>query len=120
VAELRHRYHVRLARAHQEAEQKAFVLLKQWLSPAQLAQYESDGAFDVTGSDSGKRYRIRRKREVNVDEFDDGGRRIAVWCFGPEGCLPLGDFMLAQKLALENDECAALAIANRSNPPGRA
>jgi hypothetical protein len=43
---------------------------------------------------------------MNIDEFDGRGRRIAVWCFGPEGHLPLGDVMLAQKLALETDEQA--------------
>jgi hypothetical protein len=37
-----------------------------------------------------------------------------VWCFGPVGHLPLGDVMLAQKLALETDEQATLAVANRS------
>jgi hypothetical protein len=115
LAELVRCYHVRLARVRRQAEQKALVLLKQWLSPAQLAQYERDRTFDVTGSNTGKRYRIRHERQMNIDEFDDGGRRIAVWCFGPEGSLPLGDSMLTQKLALENDERAALAVANRSN-----
>jgi hypothetical protein len=32
-----------------------------------------------------------------------------VYCFGPEGELPIGDVMLAQKIALENNEQAALA-----------
>lgn len=48
-----------------------------------------------------------------------GGSRnyaqIAVWCFGPEGYLPVGDVMLAEKIALETDEHAALAVANRSH-----
>jgi hypothetical protein len=111
IAESIHCYQVQ----RQKAEQKALILLKQWLSPAQLTQYEHYGTFDVTGSHSGKRYRIRRQRQMNVDEYDDSGRRIAVWCFGPDGCLPLGDFILAQKLALENEEHIALAVANRSN-----
>ena len=46
---------------------------------------------------------------MNVDELDQHGVRIAAWCFGPEGELPIGDVMLAQKIALENDERAALA-----------
>src|SRR5262249_41642296 len=29
------------------------------------------------------------------------------------GCLPVGDIMLAQKITLETDEHAALAVANR-------
>ena len=96
-----------------EAEQKALDLLKQWLSSVQLAQYERTGRFDVTGCHSGKRYRICRGRQMNVHELDQNGVQIAVWCFGPEGCLPVGDIMLAQKIALETDEHAALAVANR-------
>jgi hypothetical protein len=45
--------------------------------------------------------------------------RTAAWCFGPEGELPIGDVMLAQKIALENDEQATLALANRGNPDQR-
>jgi hypothetical protein len=67
-----------------KAEQKAVALLKQWLSSAQLAQYESNGHFEVTGSHSGRRYRIRRGRQMNIDELDEHGAQIAVWCFGPE------------------------------------
>ena len=96
-----------------EAEQKALDLLKQWLSSVQLAQYERTGRFDVTGCHSGKRYRICRGRQMNVHELDQNGVQIAVWCFGPEGCLPVSDIMLAQKIALETDEHAALAVANR-------
>jgi hypothetical protein len=95
------------------AEEKAFALLKQWLSPAQLAQYENNGHFEVRGCHSGKRYRIRRARQMNIDELDEAGARSAAWCFGPEGNLPIGDVMLAQKIALENDEHTALAVANR-------
>jgi hypothetical protein len=36
--------------------------------------------------------------------------------FGPAGYLPLADNMLAQKIALETDEQAALAVANRGWP----
>jgi len=69
----------------------------------------------VKGSHSGKWYRIRYGRSMNIDELGENGVRAAGWCFGPEGRLPLGDIMLAQKLALETDELAALAVANRSN-----
>ena len=94
-------------------EGKAFALLKQWLSPVQLAQYENNGCFEVTGCHSGKRYRIRRARQMNIDELDEEGARSAAWCFGPEGNLPIGDLMLAPKISLENDERTALAVANR-------
>jgi hypothetical protein len=99
-----------------EADQKARALLRQWLSPAQLKQYESTGHFEVVGCDSGKRYRIHRYRQMNVEELNAGGTRVAVWCFEPEGYLPLADMMLAQKIALETNERAALAIANRGRP----
>ena len=95
------------------AEQRALVLLKEWLSPAQLARFESYGHFEVIGSRTGKRYRIRYNRVVNIDELDERGAQVATWCFGPAGSLPRGDIMLAQKIALENDEDAALAIAIR-------
>jgi hypothetical protein len=115
VARALGRNHTHVLFRCRKAEQKAVALLKQWLSSAQLAQYESNGHFEVTGSHSGRRYRIRRGRQMNIDELDEHGAQIAVWCFGPEGYLPVGDVMLAQKIALETDEHAALAVANRSH-----
>jgi hypothetical protein len=97
-----------------ETDQKARALLRRWLSPAQLEQYEKMGHFEVVGSDSGKRYRIHRHPQMNIEEIDERGARVAFWCFVPEGNLPVGDIMLAQKIALETEERAALAIANRS------
>ena len=99
-----------------EAELRAYTLLKRWLSPEQIAQLERHGYFEVRGSHSGTCYRVHRERNMNIEELDGGGSRVAVWCFGPVGCLPLGDHMLAQKIALETDEQAALAVANRSWP----
>ena len=78
------------------------------LLSAAAAQADSTPKFDAKNL----------SQDVKVlasDEFDGRGVRIAVWCFGPEGHLPLGDVMLAQKLALETDEQAALAIANRNS-----
>jgi hypothetical protein len=97
-----------------EAEQKALALLKQWLSSTQLAQFERNGHFEVTGCHSGKRYRILGAKQINIEELNEHGAQIAVWCFGPEGNLPVCDVMLAQKIALETDERSALAVANRS------
>ena len=37
-------------RGNEEAEQKARALLRRWLSPAQLEQYEKIGHFEVLGS----------------------------------------------------------------------
>jgi hypothetical protein len=99
-----------------KAEQRAYALLKRWLSPEQLVQLERQGYFEVRGSHSGTCYHIHRERNMNIEELDAGGSRVAVWCFGPAGCLPLGDNLLAQKIALETDEPAALAVANRGWP----
>ena len=94
---------------------KDLPCLSSGLSPVQVAQYEKYGYFEVMGGDSGKHYRIRPTRQMNVDELDQHGVRIAAWCFSPEGDLPIGDVMLAQKIALENNEQAALALANRGS-----
>jgi hypothetical protein len=68
----------------------------------------------VRGSHTAKCYRIHCRRNMNIYEVGTGQTQVAIWCFGPVGHLPLGDVMLAQKLALETDEQAALAVANRS------
>jgi hypothetical protein len=71
------------------------------------------GFFEVRGY-TAKCYRIHCGRNMNIYEVGTGQTQVAIWCFGPVGHLPLGDVMLAQKLALETDEQAALAVANRS------
>jgi hypothetical protein len=109
------RYRVCAARHRLKAEQRALALLKDWLSPTQLAQYERDDHFEVMGSHSGKRYRIRRAGHMNIDELSEHGTLVAVWCFGPHGYLPVGDMMLAQKIALETNEKAALQVANSNH-----
>jgi hypothetical protein len=96
-----------------EAEQKAHALLHIWLSPEQAQQYRSQKHFDVIGSDTGTRYRIRHGRMVNIDQLDPAGNRVRVLCVVPEGNLAASDCMLAQKIALETFETKALAIANR-------
>jgi hypothetical protein len=113
LAEIGANYRVGANRRRREAERRASDLLKEWLSPTQRAQYERTRNFEVRGSHSGKRYRIRSARQMNVDELDDRGHRIAVWCFLPAKYVPVGDVMLAQKIALENDEPAVLRIAFR-------
>ena len=88
-------------------------LLRDNLSPEQLATYRKGRSFDVVGGDTGKRYRIYRAGMMNVAELDGQGQHIWTWCFCPEGNLVRGDNMLAQKLALELFETEALAKANR-------
>jgi hypothetical protein len=112
LAEALGRRHDSLRRRRGRAEDRALALLREWLSPAQVAQFKSYRHFDVIGSTSGRRYRIRPEPQMNVDELDASGARVAVWCFLPEGHLPIADIMLAQKIALETDERAALAVAH--------
>ena len=94
-------------------EARGIKLLREWLSPEQRAQFDARSYFDVIGSDSGKRYRIRYGSATNVHEIDSVGRSTVRWCFVPAGNLIAGDVMLAQKIALETHEFRALAVANR-------
>jgi hypothetical protein len=98
--------------ARAAANSKSLALLKEWLSPDQLAQYEKSGFFDVTGSLSGRRYRIREGRQQNVYRLENE-REMHGLCFvpDPEQTRTIGDVMLAQKIALETDEVAALEVA---------
>jgi hypothetical protein len=98
------------------SELRGRKLLREWLSPDQLAQYDAHNYFEVTGSHTGKRYRIRHGMGANVYELDDAGRQRAGWCFVPKDQLVAGDVMLAQKIAIETDEHGALAVANEFEP----
>lgn len=95
------------------AQERGIQLLKENLTPAQRRQYDKHGYFDVTGGKTGKRYRIRHGRQMNIEQLDRNGRRVCGWCFFPQGSLVSGDVMLAQKAALELFEGDALRIANR-------
>ena len=97
--------------AQRTREARGLELLRQWLSRDQLAQFEAKGYFEVTGCDSGRRYRIRHGIGMNIYEIDKAGRDRTGWCFVPDGCLVAGDVLLAQKIALETDERGALAVA---------
>jgi len=95
------------------AQERGIQLLKQNLAPSQRQQFDKYGFFDVVGGSTGKRYRIRNGRQMNIEQLDKNGRRVCGWCFFPQGNLVAGDVMLAQKMALELYETEALNIANR-------
>ncbi|UFW88360.1 hypothetical protein BjapCC829_07310 [Bradyrhizobium barranii] len=97
-------------------EARARRLLRDWLSPDQRAQFDAEGYFDVTGSHTGRRYRIHQGTMSNVLELDEERQPKIGWCFVPERALAVGDMMLAQKIALETDEAAVLALAHRFSP----
>ena len=98
-----------------EASNKALALLKRWLSPEQRRELEKRGSFDVVGSHTGRRYRIYPGKLNNVRILQDNFE-VAALCFAPAdaGFLPEADIMLAQKIALETNEKAALKVAHQS------
>ena len=106
------RDHRLLLAVEREAHDRGIRLLIKNLSPVQRAQYETYGYFDVTGGETGKRYRITNAYQMNVQEIGKNGKRMRLLCFMPKGGLVLGDVLLAQKLALELFESHALAVAN--------
>ena len=109
----------RSARNANTPEVRGLRLLRSWLSPAQLAQFDAKGNFDVVGGESGKKYRIKFGICANVLELSEDGTPKVGWCVVPDCCLVAGDVMLAQKIALETFEGAALAKANKFGAPAR-
>ena len=97
-------------------ETRALRLLREWLSPEQRAQFDAENHFEVTGSHTGRRYRIHHGIMSNVLELDEEGQPKVGLCFVPETCLAAGDVMLAQKIALETDEMSVLVLANKISP----
>lgn len=109
LAWVRKTYRVR----SESAAARGYSLLREWLTPEQLVQFEATSTFDVVGCHSGRRYRIHYGTAMNVTEIDAAGDALTGWCFLPSGNLVAGDVMLAQKIALENDEREALSVARR-------
>jgi hypothetical protein len=98
--------------ARRAAQERSQELLRSWLSPDQRRQYDVCGSFEVVGCDTGKRYQISRSTIYNIEELDELGRPSwALWLSRDD--MPTGDLNLAQKIALENFENRALAVANR-------
>jgi hypothetical protein len=101
------------------ARERGMRLLFRHLTPRQRQQLSKHGHFEVIGGESGRCYRIWRGRILNIDQLDRKGRRVCSWCFLPVGGIVTGDIMLAQKLALQLDEAAALKIAGRERSRSR-
>src|SRR3954468_22860166 len=91
-------------------------LLREWLSPEQRAQFDANGFFAVTGSLTGRRYRIHQGTMSNVLELNEALEPKTGWCFLPNLALAVVVLMLAHKIALETDEAAVLAIAKPFSP----
>jgi hypothetical protein len=106
----------RTVRNSNSPEARGRRLLRNWLSEGQRAQFDAFNFFDVIGCHTARRYRIYYATAANVEEFDKVGKPLIRYCFVPRGDLVPGDVMLAQKIALETDEVAALAVANKFPP----
>jgi hypothetical protein len=117
ILALRERF--KLHFSEDDCEARGLKLLREWLSPEQLAQFDAEGHFDVIGSDSGKKYRIHSSSPVNIDELDDQGHPRLCYCLVTEIYVVPGDLVLAQKIALETGEREALSVANRFGPKRR-
>jgi hypothetical protein len=100
------------SQTRRQAEERGVALLQPWLDPEQAAQWASQRAFEVLGCGTGTRYRITYGTAMNVHQLDQTGRRVAKWCFVPEGDLVAGDILLAQKIALETMENKVLELGN--------
>ena len=99
--------------SRETAEQKSMRLLRAHLNALQRRQFDEHGWFDVVGGQSGRQYRVHRAYVTNVQEVATDGACVQVLCLSPRAHLPLGDVLLAQKVALEVFEGDALAVACR-------
>jgi len=69
------------------AHARGMQLLAKHLSPTQRAQYARFNYFDVVGGNTGRRYRIRQGKVLNVEVFDKTGQCMCLLCFTPRGNL---------------------------------
>jgi hypothetical protein len=104
--------------AENTPEGRALLLLRRCLSPVQRGQFAQTAISNVVGGDTGNRYSIYAGAAANVCEIGENGRPKVGLCFLPVGDLPIGDVMLAQKIALETSESSALAVARKFTPSG--
>ena len=104
----------RYTAAREASNKKSIELMKNWLTPKQLEEYQQTGAFEVIGNHTGTHYRIHNASPYNVIELDRGVRRRRL-CFVPDNANAPGDVMLAQKIMLETNERQALKVANHQS-----
>lgn len=92
------------------AQERAWELFRSELTPAELNEWKSWRRVTFHGS-SGQRYRLHEGRTSNIELIDFRGQRIRSYCVGPQGSLPMGDFLLGQYLGLKYAEEETLAKA---------
>jgi hypothetical protein len=100
-----------------EARRKAKILLLENLDTEQFKDFQKEGFFFVK-SPSGRLYRIREGRSINIDLMKDNSRSEVEkrLCGHPLIMCPNEDTMLAQKIYLEKLENDFLGIARSYEP----
>jgi hypothetical protein len=106
----------RLRAASKMAQKRVRGVAARLVISSTARQFDTNNYFEVTGSHTGRRYRVHYGTMSNVVEVDADGQPATGWCFVPERALAPGDVMLAQKIALETDEAGVLALAHRFSP----
>lgn len=98
------------------ANMRAEGLLRQYLNAEQAAMFEKHQAFYVT-SQSGQLYRLRKKRQINIDHVDrKTGKVLQTLCAHPLASVPDCDTLLSQKLMLELNEAEFVKLARKWKP----
>jgi hypothetical protein len=87
---------------------RARRLLNRLLSPPQRKEFARHGYFTVQVPGRGA-FRILPGTAFNVMDLKTG----VYYCAGPERPMPLADWLLAQKLVLENDPERFFRVAHR-------
>ncbi len=115
--------HTQPTKVDEASTDRSVQLLRSWLTPAQLEQFEKDQSFEVVGNATGTRYRVEKGFNYNIYALSEDGRAREILCCVPvipDGHnpyyvkpMPIGDVMLAQKMALETDEALVLEVANK-------
>ena len=100
-----------------EARRKAKILLLENLDMEQFKDFQKEGFFFVK-SPTGRLYRIREGRSINIDLMKGNSRSDVEkrLCGHPEIFCPNEDTMLAQKIYLEHMEQEFLCLANQYDP----
>ena len=88
---------------------RSWQLLRAWLSPEQLLEFDNKKLFHVVGNVTKIKYVIFSSSQYNIINTKNQVRL----CVSPAtDRFYICDVMLAQKIALENDERGALRVAN--------
>lgn len=95
-----------------EADEKAEELLFLHLSEEQKKEYKETGEITVYGGETGTRYTILNKEQINVLRCDNTKQRNRLCAVPGKPGFPIADHMLNQLLMIKYQESEFLRIAN--------